>query len=357
MSVLEDERLIRAALAERLGLDGASGALRGEVDGAPVELSVSVTRQVPHSAAVIDLSSGQVTPTVSPLQLSVVLVLPFRPRMDAGLKVGPAGGFLALQAAGRVGPDQRLVVSSPEPDRTAALLGAEGLAALDAGFIGDPGPTLDDGGIRWVWRGIAPWPTTDAIAQVVRSLATAWTQVTTAARTLEPPKAVADAWLILAGMELVPGVEIRGCPAGVMGEVGRVGTSVTVAPHHDGRWYVRASVRLARPIPGNPKVLREERFGFFDRLGAMVSGRPEIEVGDRAFDKRFAIRSLKPEQIKDVLDADVRKAMLALDALVPAELSATSIEARGPIGGERDLVHVVQATLALARFVSDAMSE
>ncbi|MCB9689043.1 MAG: hypothetical protein H6738_12840 [Alphaproteobacteria bacterium] len=352
--MLEDESLIRDALAERLGLQVSSSRLRGEVDGAPVEVAISVTRQVPHHAATLDLSTGQMTPIASPLQFSVAVHLPFRPRLDAGLKVGPAGGFLALQAAGRVGPEQRLAVATPEPERTSALLGPEALAALDAAFVGDPGPTLDDGGIGWTWRGLAPWPTTDVITEVVRNLARVWTQVDTAARTLDPPKAVADAWLVLAGMDLVPGVAIRGCPAGVMGEIRGAGVSVTVAPHHDGRWYVRAGVQLARPIPGNPKVLREDRFGFFDRLGAMVAGRPEIEVGDSAFDKRFAIRSLKPDELKTVLDADVRKAMLALDGLVPVELRATSIDARGPVSGERDLVHVVQATLALARFVADA---
>lgn len=350
----EDLRLIREALADRLGLERATGTLRGKVGGAPLTVDVAVTRLVPESAFVISASTGQVTQTVQQLQLTVNAQLPFRPRLDAGLKVGPAGGFLALQSVGRTGPEQRLVVVGSSPERTAALVGAEALGALDRSFVGDPGPRLDDGGLSWSWRGLAPWPSVDVLGEAIAQLPPAWTAIQAAARTVSPPEAVQEAWLVLAGMALVPGVAVWGSPAGVIGEVDGVGVSVTVAPHHDGAWFARCSVVPKRPIKGNPKVVREDRLGWFDRVLEAIGGRPEIEVGDSAFDRRFAIRTLKPDELVALLDADVRKAMLALDRLVAVELGPTGIEARGPVRGEKDLVHVVQATLALARFVADA---
>lgn len=43
------------------------------------------------------------------------------------------------------------------------------------------------------------------------------------------------------------------------------------------------------------------------------------------------MRSLRPEALAEVLTAEVRAAMLALDACLPTTFSAVSVEASGPL--------------------------
>ncbi len=354
----QDAKLIRDALAERLGLAlQPSGDLAGTLEGAPLRVKVSVIRQNHgHGQVVVfDASTSGFQSVVTPLQLRIEVSLPFEPRLDAGLGVAPAGGHASLSSAGRVGAGERLVVAKgADPERAAHLLTAEVLDRLDRSFVGDPGPRITDGGVSWAWVGAQPWPPIDELARAIAEVPPVWSALRAAAKTAPPAPAVADAFVVLSGMDLLPGVEPWGCPAGVVGAVDGVPVSVSVAPFHTGGWLARAAVRLPAPIPGQPKVLREAKLGWFDRLAATLGGRPEIEVGDAAFDRRFAVRSLKPEALVEVLDADVRKAMLALDGLIPIELGPTAIEGHGPVKRDKELVSVVQATLALARFVGRA---
>ena len=113
-------------------------------------------------------------------------------------------------------------------------------------------------------------------------------------------------------------------------------------------WLARVRVSLPYVLPGSPRVLREDRFGWFERLVATVSGRGEIIVGDRAFDQRFAIRSLKPEALVKVLSPAVRERMMALDKLVPVELAGNEITATGKCKDEATLVKISTEALALA---------
>ncbi len=348
---MSDANLIRDALASRLDLTVKPGGLDGLVDGAPMQVVVQLLtpHHHHHHGAVLNLQTGTFQQMAQdPLQLRVAVTLPFPVRLDAKLAVGPAGGFESLRAAGRRGFDQRFVTKGAEADRVDALLTPEARRAMDDAFVGDPGVRVTDAGLTWEWQRQPPYPTVDELEAAIRSLPAAWHAIVQASRSVHPPAGLEEVLVALGALALPPGVELRGSPVGLVGESDGVSLSVTVAPYAAGGWLARSRIALPEPIPGSPKVVREDRFGWFDRLTAAMAGRGEITVGDRAFDQRFAVRSLKPDALKAALSPDVREAMLGLDRLIPVTLSGAALEASGPIKGGKALVDVAEATLALA---------
>lgn len=350
-----DADLVKEALAERLGLARKPGGLDGTVDGAPMQVQVQLLQSVHHHhhGATLDLRTGTLTPAArDPLQLQVKASLPFDPRLDAGLAVRPIGRFESLRAAGRTGFEGRFGIKATEPARGEGLVTAAAREALDAAFVGDPGVEVTDGGLTWGWAGPPPYPTVDELVAALAPLPRAWGAIVDASRGLAPPTGLEEVLVVLGALALPPQVELRGCPVGLCGTVEGVPVSVTAAPFAGGGWLGRVRVGLPRPLPGAPRVVREDRFGWFDRLTSLATGRGEITVGDRAFDDRFAVRSLKPDALRQALSAPVREAMLALDRLVPVELSGARIEASGPVRKPADLRVVAEAALALAARVA-----
>jgi hypothetical protein len=344
---VSDVAMITSALAEKLGLTVKPGGLQGVVDGAPFEVRLSAQSQNPHgNVAVLDLQSGTVRPIHSTIDLVVDAKLPFAPPLGAGLQVGPLGGWGALASAGRQGFDARFAVKGDEADRIEVLFGSAARAALDRCFVGDPGPAVRDTGVTFGWRR-SPWPTVDEIAAALTPLAEVWRSVREAGRTVRPITGTEEAMVLLAGVPLPAGLELVGAPSGIVGAVDGVGVGVTVAPATAAGWHLRVNLQLETLLPGGPKVVREDRFGWFDRLGALLSGRSEIELGDKGFDRRFAVRSLKPDALREVLDAEVRAAMLALDGFLPIELSGGSIAGHGRVPTGK-LEAAAAAALALA---------
>jgi hypothetical protein len=351
-----DVQLVKDALAQRLGLaQKPSGGLDGVWEGAPLQVTVQVLQPAHHHqhGAVLDLSTGTLQPMArDPLQLRILATLPFQPALDGRLTVAPVGAFEALRAAGRSGFDGRFALKAPDAERAAALLPPAAREALSASFVGDPGVGVTDAGITWSWQRQPPYPTVDEVVAALAPLPVAWKAIVEASRGIRPPTGLEEVLVTLGALSLPPGLELRGSPVGMMGELDGVPLSVTVAPFAAGGWLVRVRVGLPEPIPGAPKVVREDRFGWFDRLTAMMAGRGEIVVGDAAFDRRFAVRSLKPDALKEALSRPVREAMVALDKLLPVELSAAKVEASGPIRQPAALVTVAEAALALAGAVS-----
>lgn len=348
------EFVVAQALAERLALPlRSSGSLQGEVEGAPVAITVTFALPTDANVTVYHLNSDGLTPAARmPAQLRVAASFPFRPALDAGINARPAAALSALQAAGRAGFAQRFAVRGTEADRVEALL-REAQGHLDAAFQGDPGVTLNDQGISCTWQTPPPYPTVEQLESAIRSCARAHQAILAACRTVRPPTGLEEAAVALAGIPLPPGVELRGCPLGLAGVCAAAEVSVSVAAMAGGGWLARVRVALPELIPGAPKVLREDKFGWFERLTATLAGRGEITVGDRAFDSRFAVRSLKPDALKEALTKPVREGMLALDRLVPVELTGAEIRASGPVKGEAQVRAVADAAFALARAVSE----
>jgi hypothetical protein len=372
--VSQDLDLVSTSLAARLDIPikarppedpnalirftSSSRSMSGVVEGAPITITMQLIR--PHrNEHVLDLSGGTVRPLSDLEELVIEARIAFRPRLDANLAVQPIGSFAMLQSTVPEGGfARRFAMRASDPSRGGQLLPEAAREALDKSFVGTPGPIVDDGGVTWTWRSAPPWPNVDVFADAILEVARAWRAIRDAARDTPPPAGIEDAWVVLHGIELPPGVAIWGCPAGIQGERSGVAVGVSVAPYLAGTgWVVRARVDLPEPLPGTPKVLREGKFGWLDRMMAMAAGRSEIEVGDPAFDQRFAIRSGKRDELLALLDTDVRKAMLALDGVLPVELDARGIEARGRLTADRELRDTVHATLALAGFIGDARQE
>jgi hypothetical protein len=350
----DDAKWIREALAGRLDLrERPSGGLQGTLDGAPLQVGVQLLRPA-HAhghASVLDLQTGTLQPVArEPLGLRVTAALHFAPALDAQLRVRPGGGFHVLASAQRRGFEQRFTWTAAEPSRGEALLPRAAREALDAAFVGDPGVSVTDQFIGLDWQRPAPYPTVDELVAALAPLARAWHAIVDASRSVAPPSGLEEVLVALGAMPLPPGVELRGSPVGVAGAVDGVPVSVSVGRHASGRWSARARVGLPS-IPGAPRVVREGRFGWFERLAAAVGGRGEIVVGDAAFDHRFAVRSLRPDALRDALSPAVREAMLALDARVAVELWGARIDGVGPVDGEESLRAVVAAALDLARAV------
>lgn len=341
--------VIRDALAERLELQVKHGGASGVLHGAPLQLQVQLVVGPHHHERVYVLDANGLTPAAQqPPQLRVTATLPFRPALDARLAVAVKASYEALRSAGRVGFEQRLSLKGAELDRAEALVGPEAREALDAAFTGDPGLTVTDYAVTWSWQAPPPYPTVDQLEPPLRALARAHTAIVEASRTVRPPTGLEAAAVAFASMPLPPGMELRGSPVGLVGATESATVSVSAAPFAAGGWLARVRVSLPYVLPGSPRVLREDRFGWFERLVAAVSGRGEIIVGDRAFDQRFAIRSLKPEALVKVLSPAVRERMMALDKLVPVELAGNEITATGKCRDEATLVKISTEALALA---------
>jgi hypothetical protein len=342
MTDRDDTNLISSALATRLGLARRDHGLEGILGDATVRVQVQVGRHLsgPHPTT-HTYHTGQ-------RFLSVQATLPFWPALDAGLRVEPIGSWEALRSAGNEGFDRRFGIEGREPGRAAELVGEQAREALDQSFVADPGPRVSDQGITWGWRTGQPWPTAEALGAAIRRLPVAWSAIVAASRQVRPAQGVEEAFVRLAGLQLPPGLELRGCPASVCGYLGSIWVSLAVARAGDGGLRARIALRLPQPLAGAPQVMREERFVWLDRLMAVVTGRPEITVGDEAFDQRFAVRSLEPDLLKETLDAGVRSAMLALDDLLQVHLQPSELVAGGPLPADK-LGDALQAMTQLAR--------
>lgn len=345
---MNDTAMIATALAQRLGVEVRPGRLVGSVDGAPVELDLSMRRRDHEDAsAVIDLQTGTVRPAYHNLDLAVDATLRFDPPLGAGLAVGPVAGHEGLRSAGRTTFAERFQWKGAEADRAEALLTPDVRAALDAAFVGDPGPAVRDAAVTFGWRR-TPWPTVDEIEPAVRAIARAWTLLDAAARSVRPATGTEEAMVLLASFVLPGRLELRGAPSGLVGSVGGVGVAVTCAAPNEAGLHVRVHVRFPDVLPGAPRVVREDRLGWLARLGEALTGRGEVVLGDGRFDRQFAVRTLKPDRLREVLGPEVRQTMLALDALVPIELGAKGIDghARLPVGR---VAAAADAAIALAR--------
>lgn len=355
---MSDSALIAATLAERLGLPGKPGS-QGVLDGAPIRVRVATVRNDPHhhhhhAVFVLDPRTGQISQPTYPLDLVVDAALPFDPKLDAHLHVRPLAGFDALRSAGRSTFAERFAAGGAEADRVEALVGADARAALDRSFVGDAGPVVKDAGVSWTWRRATPWPSADEIAAAIRELPAVWRSVSEAARRVRPPTGAEPAMVVLAGIRLPAGLEMRGSPAGIAGTLRGIAVSISVRPNAQApgapppnHVFARVTLGLPEPIPGAPKVVREDKFGWMDRIGALLSGRPEIIVGHKAFDRRFAVRSLKPDALKAALSPAVREAMLVFDGSLPMHLTGAGVDGSGQVGLDK-LPTVVARTLALA---------
>jgi hypothetical protein len=328
-----DQTLIYTALADRLALRPQQTWLEGTLGDAPVQLWVRVT-----------------TTSHRERSLEVRVRLPFSPVLDAGLRVQPIGSWEALRATGRSGFAARFSLQGRELDRVESLLDEGMREVLEQCFVGDPGPQLTDQELSWAWltRAPAPWPTTDTMASVILKLPSVWSGVLARSRTLNPPRGAEDAFVQLAGLQLPQGMELRGCPAGVMGHVGPIGATLVVGKATERGVSVRINLQLPQPLPGSPQIVREDRFSWIERLLTYAGGKGEVELGDATFDQRFAVRSLKPEALQEALDARVRSAMLALDDLLPVHLGSYALGADGPVPVGK-LAQVWEATYTLAR--------
>jgi hypothetical protein len=346
---MDDVALIKTSLADELGLTAKPGGLAGPLDGAPLEVTVAVVNVGHHHGRVYDLKSGTYIDAGG--QHGPILVadarLPFRPRLDAGLKIAPVGTFDGLRSAGRSGFSGRFAIRGAELDRVEALVGEVARDALDRAFVGDAGPTVDDGGIQWRLQRGSPWPTVAEMAGAIRELPVVWRAVHEACRAVRPPAGVEDGVVRLARLRLPAGVELVGCPAGISGVIDGVSVAVSVGGADTRGRSVRVAIDLRRPLPGGPQIVREARFGWLDRLGALLTGRPEITTGDDDFDERFAVRSLRPDVLQSALGPEVREAMLALDTLLPIQLGPAGIAGTGRVH-DVDLERTARAALALA---------
>lgn len=341
MRGMDDEDLLCSSLAQRLGLTQKGNQLEGILGDASIRVAIYIRRA--HRDTVHAPDHERV--------LAITATLPFYPPLDTWLQVKPIGSWEALNASGRTGFVRRFSISGRESDRAAALLDEPARDALDQSFVGDPGPQITDQAIIWRLESRSPWPTIDAIAALLLRLPPVWSSIVAASLKLRPPSGVEAAFVQLAGMDLPSGLELRGCPAGCTGHIGEIWLSLTMASAPDEAILVSVVLVLPTLLLGAPQVVQEERFSWLDRALAFLGSKPEITLGDDTFDARFAVRSLRPDLLEEVLDAETRAAMLALDAYLPVHLDAKGIKARATIPLSR-LGEIVGATVALARTLS-----
>lgn len=346
---MNDARTLAAALYESLGLPPTG---LGTVEGAPVRVHVGVLRlrQRYQQEIQIDLQRGEVHHyRYDPrFLLTVDAELLFRPRLDLGLSIGAIAKYETLRVTGAT---DRVAIRGTELPRVAHIVTPAVRAALDRAFATDPGPTGTDGGLRASWHWSEPWPSIPEMVAPIRELATAWKGMMDACPSAAPPSGSEELMVALAGVAVPPTIELRGCPAGLVGHVdGRAfaATGRMQGAGAAGRAFLQLALGFSAPVLGSPQVVREEKFGWMDRITARLSGRAEITVGDRAFDRRFAIRSLRPELLRDVLTPAVREAMLALDARMPVRLSGEAITASGSVE-LRDLRRILDLGIGLCR--------
>lgn len=334
------EQQCAGALREALGLTSN----RGGVDGAPVHVrtvsAVGVSRR--HGSPPVDPHnlSGSVGSTLLFLETEVDVL--FRPMLDAGLEVVAAGPPSAERRFSHVfrGELGRF------PD-----LPAEAGSALVAAHVGEPGVRLYDRGLLLRLRqirnpsdtGMAP------IAAAVRHLVAAHRAISAVAATLPPRPELEEAHGVLGALDLPAGVRRVGCPVGLAGAVRGVPVWLRVALAPDG---LRVEAGIDLPTRGGISVSPERDRGWVRALWDLARNAPEVDLGDEAFDDRFRVVG-DAGVVRELLDADARAALLALDDRIPVVLTPHGLAAAGRVPNAAALRDTAHALLAAALFLTD----
>jgi hypothetical protein len=270
--------------------------------------------------------------------------LPFDRPLGEGLRVEPYGSFEHLAQAQHVGFSRRFSVGATHRERGASLLSAAG-AHLDAAFDTAGRVWVDDAGVYANLARHLPGYTVDELDGVLQHLVAARSAVVAAAAALPVRPEIAPAAAALARAAR-PGARLSTVPVALEHDVGGATVVVSVNAGRKGL-YVHLAVTWPAPLPGNPQVVAESSFGWWDRMNAALGNRYEIRTGDAAFDKRFAVRSSAARTLVEALDAPTRAALLDLDRVVPARLGAAGVKASGSVR-DGDLEAAVAAAYALA---------
>ncbi len=267
-----------------------------------------------------------------PLGVRVTASVPFAPPLDVGAAV--VADAHGVRLGGR-DLDRVEALFGPDVRAAAAAAGAAGHLEVADGQVG--------------WRAWFPLPgEADTAAEAVGHALRVHAALEAARGAVGPRAGLEAAAAAFAAAPRPQGLVASGAPVGVLGAVAGVPLAVWATPRG-----LEVRIGLPTPLPGAPQVVREERFGWADRLGATLAGRGEVTVGDAAFDARFAVRSLRPEALAEVLTPEVRAAMLALDAHLAVALGAAAVTASGPLD-PTVVGEVVARAAALAETLSRA---
>ncbi|HOX18600.1 MAG TPA: hypothetical protein PKW82_09105 [Spirochaetales bacterium] len=135
----------------------------------------------------------------------------------------------------------------------------------------------------------------------------------------------------------------------VQGELSGVRAAVWLETRSSGKssstWTV-ARAYLPAPLPFALRLTRE---GAMTRLGKTLFGLQDLELGDPDFDPKVRVKTADPAQARLALDADARRAALALFEAYPAAIVTSEYASRELQGVHLDPERVRPVLEALAK--------
>ena len=251
----------------------------------------------------------------------VQAVVPIVPKLPTELRVTPQRGSVSSDARVSFDFDRRFRLESPRPQRAARVLRrgtAARLVAADAsGWI----PSLSQDEVRVAGRWLNQRRQTRALRDWAVTIARGLVADEAALPELVPWNAVRRAWRRAAeGVGAHLDEEARmielTAPFGVL--------AVHARTEREEHWFGEIAIVFERPLDAAFEIASDSARSIWDRLWTR-----DLELGDAEFDKRFFVTASEPERVRDVLDPELRGALVELERDTgPVLFTAERIDAR-----------------------------
>jgi hypothetical protein len=298
------------AAAQRLGLD-----YHGEISGRLRGQALRICTETRGSG------KNRATYTVVSSRLDMPL--------DLGLNLRRHGFFNDLfhrsedLAVGDASFDEAFLVSADEPQRVIALFDDELRSLLLRQLAGGVSFSLGDHGMRIECTGRsrdAEWLlwAAETVSRATQAMERARRRVPGAS----PLAGHRAAW---AGFAAAHGLRGSETPLAMWGELDGA-TVLAYAVRSDRHVYqLEVSLRFREPLDLGLSV---QPMGLMDKLSVFFGGQ-DLRFGDAPFDQAFRVRAMQAHQVEQVLTADMRRELLALQArLGPLSLDDRALSVR-----------------------------
>jgi len=290
-----------AALAQRLGLHAANGQIYGHLDGSAVRLFTEVRGSGKNKQS-YTVAAGMIVPG-----------------FDLGLAIYKHGFFSSVGewmgmkdiVIGDPGFDQAFVIKGDEPHRVQALLRSDALRqALAQVHASNWVFSVRDEGFRVECRGVTSdvqWM--EWALKVSALIARLMSEVRASIPCATPLAAHRDVWVQYAQASGLAGMDTPLCMYGR-----HEGAAISVYAVRSGalQYGVEVLVKFDHPLSLGLHVRPQSGW---DAIGSFLGGQ-DLTLGDPTFDPTFVVKASAKESLPAILDGEVRKRMLDLQARV-----------------------------------------
>jgi hypothetical protein len=278
--------------AALLGLTVTGNRAAGVVDGRRVDLGITLSANAGASYAVR---------------------AHLEPALDLGLDVRERrlGRFgEAPVMTGHPDVDAEFEIAADEPDRVRELFMADLRAEVATLYRSSLDLRLHDGGCA-VYATEGFYVVDDAwLDRAVRGAVRVVALMDEARRFVAAARPLSGHAEALRAIAAARGLAVSTAPLALTGTV--EGHAVAVGATRTGRrkHHLHAEVALETDLGLGLAVRRQ---GLLDEVRTLLGGQ-DLQIGDAAFDPRFLVRADRAERVAHLLDAEVRAALLAVDA-------------------------------------------